>query len=133
MSKLYYDITITEAVLDNDDNIVSEIEIDLPHHNQIKDWLPKEWDSCEIHKTFDGIAKDKIVSTKMTISKRKQDNNTYKTVARVTVTFQPGLRLNEKLRHETFDQLDAQMVDGFGESYDMHRIPGVEEKYRIQF
>lgn len=128
MSKLYYDITVEECVVDKDEIIIDEIKKDLPHHKIIKDYLPKEWDKCEIHTAFYGILQDKIESTKMTVSLRDG-----KTVARITITFKDGIRLNEKLRSETFSQLDGQMSDGFGESYDKSTIPGVDRKYRIWF
>lgn len=129
MSKLYYDITISEAIMDDHENIQEEINSNLPHHKQIAAYLPKEWDKCNIHTTFDGILKDKITNTRMTVTKRR----TGETVARVTITFKPGLRLNEQIRQSTWNQMSGQMSDGFGESYDRSKIPDVDSKYRILF
>lgn len=127
MSKLYYEFTIEEVEIDEEWNPVRRIETDIPHHDQIKAYLPKEWDKCEIHTTFDGILKNKVQQTKLTI--RKKDG---KTIGRVTIEFIPGLRLNEKIRNACWEQMDGQMTDGFGESYSFSKIPGVDEKYRME-
>lgn len=127
MSTLYYDIKVDELLFDDDGNEVQEIRTNLPHFRQIKAWLPGEWQKCEIHKCFDGILKDQVASTKM----RVFEDKTKQTIARVKIDFVPGFRLSEKRRQACWEQLDAQMSDGFGESYDRHRIPDVDEHYRL--
>lgn len=128
MSKMYYTFQITELFMDDNQNTVSEIQNNLPHFEQIKTWLPKEWDKCQIHTTFDGILKDKVQSTSMFIY---QDTTDHTTKARITIEFIPGFRLNIKRRQACVDQMDGQMCDGFGESFTYHTIPYVDEHYRI--
>lgn len=87
MSKLYYDIPLEEEY-DGPNGLHKEASIDIPHYQQIKDWLPQEWDKCEIHKTFDGILKDKILSCTMKCH-QKQENGHTKSFARITIEFIP--------------------------------------------
>lgn len=124
MSKLFYDIPLEEeyALPDGRKKLA---RIDLPHFPQIAEWLTAEWEKCKIHECFYGILKDKVKSCKMRCFERDKDGHK-EGVARVTVEFIPGFRLSEKRRRECFEQLDGQMADGFGESYDFAEIPGTE-------
>ena len=64
MSKLFYDITIEEEYIGTN----SEYKIitkNIPHFEEIKNWLPKEWDRCKIPTTFDGQLKNKVQNTLM--------------------------------------------------------------------
>lgn len=121
MSKLYYNIPLEEEY-NGPNGEYDYASVDIPHFNQIKDWLPKEWDKCQIHKTFDGILKDKVASTTMTCH-QKRENGHVKSIARITIEFIPGFYLSQARRKACFEQLDAQMSDGFGESYDHCKIP----------
>lgn len=126
MSILYYNIPFGEEFYDKNANTTTPYETNLPHYDIIKDWLPKVWNECHIEKTFDGIIKDKIEKCTM---KCMIKNNIPTAV--VTITAVKGFRLSEKRRNEIWDQLDAQMSDGFGESVDYHQIPGAPEGWRL--
>lgn len=119
MSKLYYSFPFREEFYDRNQNMTKLCETNLPHYGIIKDWLPRIWDESHIEKTFDGIIKDKIESCIMNCIIKDGIPT-----AVVTITPIKGFRLSEKRRNEIWDQLDAQMSDGFGESVDYHQIPG---------
>lgn len=121
MSRLIYDIKLEEEYKgpNGEYKIVSK---NIPHFNEIKNWLSKEWDKCKIHETFDGILKDKVQST--TIKCIQKSDGT--PVARIYIDFIPNFRLSQKCRLACWEQLDSQMADGFGESYDHIQIPNVE-------
>lgn len=123
MSKLYYDIPLAEEWGYLGDADYQMKESDLPHFQQIAEWLPGEWNKCRIHTTFDGILKDKVQSCKMRCV-QKEAGGHIQSIARVTITFVPGFRLTAKRRNECWEQLDGQLSDGFGESYDRSKIPG---------
>lgn len=125
MSQLIYDIPLEEEFGDITDANYQLKRIDIPHFKEIAAWLPKEWKKCEIHKTFDGILKDKVASCTMRCYQKTENGHT-KSVARVTISFIPGFRLSEKKRQACWEQLDGQMADGFGESYDGSEIPGAD-------
>ena len=127
MSTLYYDIPINEIQLDNQYNIVQEIKTNIPHFDKIKAWLPSELQKCELHKHFDGILKDKVASTSMRVFKNKEQQ----TICRIKIEFVDNFRLTQQKREACWEYMNAQMTDGFGESYDQHVIPDVDEHYRI--
>lgn len=126
MSRLFYDIRLEEEY-NGKDGRHKVISKNLPHFEEIKNWLPKEWDKCEIHKTFDGILKNKIQNTSMRCFIKKDGT----AIARITVEFIPGVRLSENHRNKCWEQLDAQMSDGFGESYDHMQIPNAEPGWTL--
>ena len=121
MSTLYYDITLEEEHQEsgNADRVITK---NLPHLYLLRKWLPKEWESCQIQKTFYGILSGNVESCPMTIFQQKDGS----VVARIHIRFRPDIRLNRRMRVECAEQLDAQMADGFGESYDQRPIPGAE-------
>ena len=69
MGRLYYDIVLEEKFEGSETERGRLVRRNIPHYEQIKKWLPKEWNSCEIHKTFDGILKDKVLSCRIIIWK----------------------------------------------------------------
>lgn len=121
MSRLFYDIKLEEEYYTKSDNY-SIVMTHLPHFKEIAEWLPKEWNKCKIQNTFTGILKDKIDKCTMKCFEKKDGT----AIARITIDFIPDFRLSKNRRIECWDQLDAQMSDGFGESYDHMPIPNVE-------
>lgn len=126
MSQLFYDIPLEEEY-NGPNGEYKAVTKDIPHFNEIKNWLPKEWDKCKIHKTFDGILKDKIESTSMRCFMKKDKT----AIARVTINFVPDFRLSKNRRNACWEQLNAQMSDGFGESYDHMQIPNAEPGWTL--
>ena len=126
MSRLYYKIVLEEFF--DDDNRYHEYHNNLPHFKQIKDWLPKEWTDCHIEKTFDlKEIRENVDSCTMAVRQSK-DGEAY---AIVTIEFKSGFRLSEHRRQSVWDDLDAQMSDGFGECVDHCQIPGAPDGYML--
>ena len=121
MSTLLYDIRLEEEYHGSNNTYRHETR-NLPHFSQLKKWLPKQWDNCNIPSVFDGVLKNKITACPMTIF-QKPDGTA---IARIHIHFVPGFRLTKARREECFEQLDDQMTDGFGESYDQAAIPGAD-------
>lgn len=127
MTVLIYDIKLYEIEYDDNDCFVQEIQKDLPHHEQIKDWLPSFFDSCDIASTFYGILQGNIKQCSLKIIKNKHKES----VARVTIEGIPGFRFSEKRRNAVWEQMDGQMSDGFGECIDNGNIPGVPNNFKL--
>lgn len=126
MSKLYYDIPIEEEY--ETEESYEFFEQNLPHEEILREWLPQEWAKCHVENTFDEILKGKVTSTDMKCRKTPDG----RLIARVTVEFVPGFRLSEQRRDACWEQLDAQMTDGWGESMDHEQIPGAPEGYFVK-
>lgn len=126
MSRLIYDI-ILEEEYEGSNGEYKFVSKNIPHFNEIKNWLSKEWDKCNIHKTFDDILKDKVQSTTMKCIKKSNGV----AVARIYIEFVPNFRLSKNRRRACWEQLDSQMADGFGESYDHTQIPNAELGWTI--
>lgn len=121
MSKLFYDITLEEEY-DKDDVPYQSRVMSDEHFDKVKNWLPKEFNKCNVHKSFDGELKDKVQSCVMTCFKKKVREEQIPT-ARIIIEFVPKFRLTESRRLSCWEQMDGQMTDGFGESYDRAEIP----------
>lgn len=126
MSMLYYKIGLEEFF--DDDDKYREYRDHLPHFEQLRDWLPKEWAECHIENTFDlKDIRENIASCTMAVRESK-DGEAY---AIVTIDFKPGFRLSARRRQSVWDDLDAQMSDGFGECVDHTQIPGTPDGYML--
>lgn len=115
MSKLLFLTDVAEVPLDFDGyEMYSEIkEYNLPHHEQISKEMCKHWNNMHMENYFSDILKGNIASAKMSCTKDSQG----KTVAIVTVVGVPHFRFSEKRRNLVYEQLSAQMSDGWGEGF----------------
>lgn len=127
MAAIFYQFALNEIEM-RDGLIINEYIENLPHHQEVADTVKRIWDMCHIETTFDGILEGKIDSCYLRIFTNKKGQ----TVARIQICLNDGERWSEKKRNECWEQLDAQMADGFGESIEYHRIDGVSDAYRIQ-
>lgn len=126
MSRLYYKIVLEEFF--DDDNEHHEHHNHLPHFEQIKDWLPKEWAEYHIENAFSlREIRENVASCVMAVRQGK-DGEAY---AMVTIDFKPGFRLSARRRESVWNDLDAQMSDGFGECVDHDQIPGAPDGYML--
>lgn len=129
MSKLIYDILLREEY-DKEGEPYQERVMSEEHFKTVKGWLPSEFKACRVHEAFYGVLKDKVQSCTMNCFYRPEKDGG--PVARVIINFVPGFRLTEERRQACWDQMDGQMSDGFGESYDRTEIPG-GGGWRLQF
>lgn len=90
-----------------------EIDENLPHHELISKLICESWNTAHMEQYFDGVLKDNIASAIMNCMK----DGDGKTVAVITVTGKPNFRFSEKRRNEIYDQVSAQLSDGWGESF----------------
>lgn len=112
MSKLYYYYRPIEVEVDVNDEYVREYNGILPHHDFIGKEMCSSWNDAKMEQYFDGILKNNIKSCKMTFT--KMNGNSY---AKITIEGMPNYRFSSIRRNEIFDQLDAQMSDGWGEGF----------------
>lgn len=124
MSTLFYDIPLKEEY-ENKDRYQERI-ISKEHFEKVKDWLPKEFEKCRIHEAFDGILKNRVQSCTIKCLYTKKKNQGSIPIARITIEFVPGFRLNREKRQACWDQMEDQMTDGFGEMYDKAEIPDAD-------
>ena len=137
MSKLFYDIPLVEEFYDSPEAMMAKlpartVHVNIPHKKELEEWITSEWNGMHMEQYFDGILKDKVESCIMRPFTIKENGDEL-SFGRVEVTFVKGFRLTDKRRIECWDQLDAQMTDGFGETFDAHQIPGAPEGWCIQF
>ena len=136
MSKLYYRIPLCEEYYDTEDAKTTHLphttfHHDLPHEKIIGKWFAEEWNNAHMEQYFDDILKNKVKSCTMKPLLQIRDGKRY-LFGNVTITFLPGFRLSAEKREACWNQMDAQMTDGFGETYDYRHIPGTPEGYCLQ-
>lgn len=112
MSSVRYIYRLTETEIDKYYNEVKRYERDLPHHDMIAKNLTEGWNNLHMERFFNGILKDKIESAIMKVVKKAGES-----LAIITITGVKGFRLSEKRRCEIFNQVDAQIIDGWGEAF----------------
>lgn len=127
MANLYFRVPLLEGKVGKDGGIEKIYERNLPHHDEIANWLPKCWEADDPVQYFDETARKLIDSSRMYMVRQKDG----RTVAIVELKPVPGLRWSSKKRNAVFEEMDAQICDGFGESYDYASIPGVPEEFKL--
>lgn len=127
MSKLYYKIGLRE-IYDNGKKI-DEYDGFLPHIEQIKEWIGSVWAACQVEKAFSmPEIRNNVAHCDLAV-KESKDGTTY---AMITIEFVPGFRLSARKRESVWDDLDAQMSDGFGECIDHQPIPNAPDGYFLE-
>lgn len=127
MAKLYFRVSLWEAKVDIAGSTEKIFERNLPHHDEIADWFPKCWEEDNPIQYFDAETKQMIASSRMKVIRQKDGRS----VAIVEIEPVAGMRWSAKRREKVFWEMDAQFLDGFGESYDYAQIPGVPESHRL--
>lgn len=122
---LQYKIALTLEEVDENENTVRLLEENIPFRKEVWKDFQRNWETAKIENTFDGILQGKIKSCKPVL--RLENGVAYAVIQIVPVN---GFRWTANRREALWQQLDAQMVDGFGESLDHSTIEGVPEKYR---
>lgn len=129
MANLYFRFCIDELKLDTMGNTVETFSEKLPHHKEIANWLPGEWDLLNPVQFFLEPVKSMIETTKMRIIQTRN----HETVGVIEIIPHKGKRWNVKTRQKIWDELNAEICDGFGESYDRKHIPGTPDGFVISF
>lgn len=114
MADLTYGITATEVQLNENLDVVAEHMFDLPHDRHIAEQARKSWNAIDFVSILNGVlGADGIERTPMTY-RIDRDGHLHLTIRIVP---KRGFRWSERRRNVVFDELDAQMVDGWGEGF----------------
>lgn len=113
MANLAYDIRVSEIQLDENGNELDEITRNLPHADLIAGMACSSWNALDFPAIVGGHAKGGVERAPM--SARIEGDGAL--VLRINVIAKKGFRLSERRRQSIFDELDAQMSDGWGEGF----------------
>jgi len=113
ISVFKFTTTFIETKLDENDDFVEDYEINLPHHDMIAKAAEKSWNDTHMEQYYDGILEDKVESAIMKCRKSK----TGVSEAVINIKLKDGIRLTERYRNAIVQQTEAQLSDGWGESF----------------
>lgn len=105
-----------EMQLDDSGNEIAYFEHDLPHAKEIGEAAVKSWNEAHMEQYFDGILAGKIESCLMRFGELNSRDGK-KAGGMLTIKGKAGVRFTEKIRNAISDQIDAQMSDGWGETF----------------
>lgn len=112
MSKLTYRVNLNEVQVDKDGNYIKSFETNLPHFKELAEEFCNQWNKENMGQFFDGPVKDAIKTSKACICKVLPDGRCN---VDIVTNFIDGFRLSEKRRNSFWEQMEAQMCDGWGE------------------
>lgn len=112
MSKLFYTIKLNEVQTTKKGDFIREYKSNLPHAKEIIDNLCQSWNSINWGEIFDDIFSGNVTSS---IMRPLQTSDDGISKVQITTTFKEGFRLSKKRRDAFWDQMEAQMCDGWGE------------------
>lgn len=113
MSRFTFVVDFAETELDENNNLVQYYEENLPHNDQIIAEACKSWNEMHMEQYYDGCLDGKIESAAMKPYCREKG----KCAVQILLELKAGYRLTEKVRNAIIDQTNAQLVDGWGESF----------------
>jgi hypothetical protein len=114
MATLTYGITVSEIQLDGDYAIVAEHLSNLPHADRIAKQACESWNAIDFAGILNGVlGASGVESAKMTSF--TDGDERLRLVIKIVA--KRGFRLSERRRNAIFDELDAQMTDGWGEGF----------------
>ena len=112
MSKLFYTINLNEVQTTKNGEFIKEYIANLPHAEKVANNLCESWNAIDWSKIFDGILTKCVEKSIMRPVPIEKDGVCK---VRITTTFVNGFRLSAKRRNEFWEQMEAQMSDGWGE------------------
>lgn len=130
MAQLFYRFSIEETKTSPSEMI--DITRNLPHETEISNYILHTWNDCKqsILNTIPNSLKTHLTDIDLKITEQK-DGSLYGVI---TITPISTHRWSAKTRKMIFENLDAQMTDGFGECIDKHTIytdPATNTNYQI--
>lgn len=128
MSKVHYYFGIGEYLENNQSGGTEYYEKNLPHFKEISKWLKDEWNSAHIERFF----KEDLENNIKKCTANLVEIGDGEAFVHVTVEGKEGFRFTEKRRKKVFEQLDAQVIDGWGEGYAHQHIPGLSQDYKLE-
>lgn len=114
MATLTYGITVSEVQLDKDCEFVAEHVRDLPHARRIAEQARKSWNAIDFAGILDGVLGTGSIDKVPMTSRVDGDGSLHLTIR---VTPRRGFRWSARRRNAVWEELDAQMVDGWGEGF----------------
>lgn len=113
MANLTYVIKVTEQELDADGEVIREHEAGLPHADLIAGAACRSWNSLGWEGLVGGALRGNISSAPMTAT--LDDHGHLLLVIHVRPV--RGFRWSRRRRDAVWEELDAQLVDGWGEGF----------------
>lgn len=127
MSTCFYTFPVSEVYLDDKDNEIKYWDKNLPHWKAIGAYLASELNKMHIEQFFYGKLKNKIKSCYAQYALLSNGTG----CICLAIEAVPRFYLTKKNYDLICNQLDAQLSDGWGESYDRECVPNVSDRYRI--
>ena len=118
MSKYKWRTDLYEIVVDANGEFVELYEHWLPHHEMIAEKICASWNEMHMEQFFDNVLKDNIQSAVM---RCVQEKDTGYSVAEVIITGVPGFRFSSMRLGIIDEQMNVQMIDGWGEGF-FHKL-----------
>lgn len=131
MANLTYNIPFELLQLDANQNTIAVFSREIPYFKETKTYLENAWTNANIQQYFPDNIKDKIKRITCKILPPSKSINQIH--MRLTIEPINGFRWYNKYRNQVWNELDAQITDGFGETLQFKSIPNIPERFVIQF
>lgn len=131
MANLYYTVPFEVLQLDNNQNIITTFSKEVPYFKKIKTYLEDVWTNANIQQYLPDNIKNKIKHIAYEVL--PPSKFTYQIHMRLTIEPIKGFYWTDKRRIQIYNELDAQIADGFGETLQFKPIPNISECFVIQF
>lgn len=124
MGKLMYNFDLFEVQND------TEIRQHLPHFSEIANWLQEEWKECYSNRIFDRNDIRENIESATLIVKQLTDGTARATIV---MEFKKFFYLTEQRKASVWEDMEAQMSDGFGEVIAHRQIPNAPDGCYLEF
>ena len=133
MSKLSIIYTLSEIILDDNNNYIKEYNKNLPHADEIAEVFINQWnkdaDDFMLEIINEQVADNSIKSCKA----RRYKKHDKETKIIIEIVAKQGKQFREKLRNNIYDFMESQFTDGWGEGFfNKYRTAKDGTKYYIE-